>query len=308
VAGCPADEIWCLDRLSLRAVWKVDSQDEIVRSVLGGGAFASDGYRGATIRSCDDGQELWKLQGEARLHVLDGSSVLCSRGNAIQIRDRLTGEELRSVPCAGFVVGRVAGPLWVTQHRDGLAGVDVERGVEVWRRERWVVERREMVLDQRLFVTISDRDVFGTVASGVVRISGETGDVVWTASEEALGVGGQRWFAQTPPVVADPWVVIAGDLGEFVAMDATTGAIVSNRGRRLEKQLRGRPAISYKNRIAKCFEFGGGLAIYTAPEGDLVRFVEHKWPLWDLKEVDGRLFVSTGDGVLLVYDESIWGL
>jgi outer membrane protein assembly factor BamB len=63
----------------------------------------------------------------------------------------------------------------------------------------------------------------------------------------------------------------------------------------------------YRGRLAIGCELGY-LAIFNLADGALVTVYQAKAPLWRTEEADGRLLVGTGDGDLLVFDESIWGV
>lgn len=300
LVGCRADEIWCLERTSLRKVWKSDSEDQALGSVLSVGFFGTFGARQTTVRSVDDGQKIWSLPGPWGFRGLGDGRVLCDRSGVIELREVATGAVLSTFQEEGFGYGWLPGHVQLYVRDNSLAAVDVERGTEVWRRARWIEDAGDGRTDERFLPVVVGSDVFACTPIGAVRVDGRTGEVIWKASK----CGGQQ-----APVSVGDYLAIAADFGEVIVLDPATGSVVARR-KHFEHllQCRTRPAIAYKNRVAQCFEYGGGLAIYGVPDGELVRFIEHKWPLWELNEIDGRLFVSTGNGILLVYDESVWGL
>jgi outer membrane protein assembly factor BamB len=302
LVSCKADEILCLDRTTLKKVWKVDAEEQVVHRVLGDASFAALAFRQSAVRSVDDGRTLWSIPGNFGMFPLGNDRVFCSGQlmGVAELRDAKTGIRLGGFAESGFAEGWLDNGVQLFRRPDVVAAVDVERGVEVWRRERWVVDVGDGRTDERFLPVIAGSDIFACTPIGAVRIDGLIGELVWNAPK----CGGQQ-----APVLAGDYLVIAADFGEVIVLEPVTGSVVSRR-KHFEDQLqcRTRPAISYKNRVAQCFEYGGGLAIYSVPDGELVRFIEHKWPLWELNEVDGRLFVSSGNGILLVYDESVWGL
>ena len=62
----------------------------------------------------------------------------------------------------------------------------------------------------------------------------------------------------------------------------------------------------FRDRLAVAYE-SGVLAVFNVADGTLVRFYQDRAALWQTAEVDGRLLVATDEGVLLLFDESIWG-
>jgi hypothetical protein len=57
--------------------------------------------------------------------------------------------------------------------------------------------------------------------------------------------------------------------------------------------------------MAMPFE-SGHLAVFDIESGELVQYYKGRAPLWQAAEVDGRLLITTGDGSILVFDESVW--
>jgi len=91
-------------------------------------------------------------------------------------------------------------------------------------------------------------------------------------------------------------------------LDEDTGATVYDvTHSELRRAGREKTGTVYKGRMAVSSELGC-LAIFNLSDGSLASVYESKVPLWRTAEADGRLFVATGDGGLLVFDESIWGL
>jgi PQQ-like domain len=98
---------------------------------------------------------------------------------------------------------------------------------------------------------------------------------------------------------------------EFWILDEASGELVSRSAYPKETPtkllIRERPALHYRNRVAVPFETGL-LAIFSADDGKLVNEHRSKHALWRAAEAGGRLFIGTGSGKVLVFDEKIWAL
>lgn len=92
----------------------------------------------------------------------------------------------------------------------------------------------------------------------------------------------------------------------LVVVDLETGAVVH---RTVTGTLREiyhiGPGVVFQNRVAFPTE-SGHIVVYDT-DGELIHIVKAGLQLWRAIEADGRLIVATGQGFVLVYDESIWG-
>jgi outer membrane protein assembly factor BamB len=94
--------------------------------------------------------------------------------------------------------------------------------------------------------------------------------------------------------------------GEFVCIDETSGQTVfSTTHPELRSCYRVKRGAVFSNRIAFCAE-SGHLVVLRTDDGSLVRVLEDRSPLWRCILVDNRLAVGTGDGELIIFDESVW--
>lgn len=64
------------------------------------------------------------------------------------------------------------------------------------------------------------------------------------------------------------------------------------------------PGVVWQSSIAFPHE-SGHLPIFSLADGSLEALYRAQVPLWQAADADGRLLVGTGDGSLLVFDESV---
>jgi hypothetical protein len=115
----------------------------------------------------------------------------------------------------------------------------------------------------------------------------------------------------SPP---DSWPTVHGGRlyillrDRLVATEEATGRIVYDVTHpELRNSYREKRGTVYSDRLAIATE-SGHLAVFNTGDGSLLSLYESKVPLWSTAEADGRLLVATGDGTLLVFDESIWAI
>jgi outer membrane protein assembly factor BamB len=109
--------------------------------------------------------------------------------------------------------------------------------------------------------------------------------------------------------VRDGRALVLTEQFQMIALDENTGARIYDHNCYPDLRDAASPRCGsvYKNRVAfPCAT--GHLAIFDADDGSLIDVREERAKLWASTVVDGKLAVGTGNGALLVYDESIWQL
>ncbi len=303
--GSPEDVIVRLDRRTLEPVWKVDAEGFWIGSLveeeflttggrgLGGLRLAADGRVVWTTRSYLLGIRPWREYGIVVTDRIEFRSLRAGElGWAIDIPERLTA------------IHGVFGNRLVAQGESGVTrAINLESGEIVW--ERVLIAE----VARRIGEPSSARAVFAAVSTIPDRLvafnSGRSfafsisdGSVLWVAS---LGAG------DSLPTVSEGRILLTRD-GRFLAIDEATGAtVLETQHERLRPAYRKSKGTVYRGRVAFSHE-SGHLAVFDTATGELVSFYVDKTALWRTAEADGRLLVSTGNGELLVFDESIWGL
>jgi hypothetical protein len=224
----------------------------------------------------------------------------------IELRDPATGEVavVHSVPGGYRGRGFTSGSSALLQTQRILRGFDLEAGQITW--ERPLVDEmqdrigtRSESAGIRMQPSSTRDDVFIAFHAGATfACSVLDGSILWHRPD--------IWSPNSWPVV-HAGRVYTPVLDRFRAIDEATGDLLYSvahseldRIAYLEKM-----GTVFRDRIAVAYE-SGVLAVFNLADGALVRLYQGRDALWRTSEVDGRLLVATGGGVLLVFDESIW--
>lgn len=272
----------------------------------------------------EDGQTAWVLPYERGCLQawIWRNYVLILRSRSIEFRHADTGEveavmDLRRQAAGGGYLSSSDGVLVVCGDDDLLFAVNLASGEELWAasvartlNERWSVpfpkygvsfESTESTFGQVAFystVTFSWSVLDGSVR-WVSSARGENPSWPTVSGGRVYGMGGAA------PKEGEQF---RGPSAVF-ALDESTGAELwrTEVPKEFNACFRPKSGVAYRNRLAMPFETGQ-VAVLDVESGEVVCYYKGGVPLWKALEVDGHLLVATGDGTLLVFDESIWGL
>ncbi len=303
--GAKDDVTVRLDRRSLKPVWKVESDKYRIAALVNDELMTVGGKPGGGVRSTRDGKLLWSAPSRFFGAGVWRNYVDIDGGAGLELRDPRTGDLARTITVAGGSdhPGTTCGDLWILPTGTPyVKGISLVSGELVW--------QRELVSEMAPHVSEAERQNAVTITPGslegvfVVR----HGDATFGCS---LKDGSIVWHAPVavpyywPNVAAGRVYVLLFD--RFIAVDEATGRILYDvTHSELDSAYRAKAGTIYRDRLAIPNE-SGHLAVFNLADGALVSLHEDKLPLWRTAEADGRLFVTTGDGKLLVFDESIWG-
>lgn len=303
----------CWELTGLGELWSVENDGflplEAVRDVF----VCSGGEWGKGARDMRTGQILWSspehasmvssswndyvvsLDGgrqnvdllESRTGRLAGRiSVAGNRGSALRVSGDRAFVDIRYVRCLSLARGDLA---W---GRDLASEISAAPGVGPAGSESPYLQYSSGSLPDVMV---------GYFGNSTVAFSALDGAMLWV-TPETRGWTGLRVFEGR---------IYGMRAREFWAIDERTGEVVIRRScpQELSDELfiRATPAVRYRNRIAIPHETGL-LAIFDADDGALVGHYRAKHALWNAVEAGGRLFVGTGSGRILVFEESIWAL
>jgi outer membrane protein assembly factor BamB len=295
-----------LDRRTLDEVWTVDSAGFHVGLPVDDALLVVGGRQAAGVRRTADGRLLWSSKSRFSGGSTWRNYVVLDGDAGIELRHASTGELSRVYDVPGGYTTRMAQLDNTFVVRNGIVctAVDLLSGEVRW--------QGPLVADMRRRLGVDDAPAVLRASAGS---SPETLIVFFAGATFAMSThdGSIRWH--TPDVwCPDAWpTVYEGRVYAFWgrhlwALDEETGAVIYEaevpQGL---KTYRERPGTVYGGRLAVAHE-SGLLAIFDTETGALVSQYQAKVPLWRTEEVDGRLLVATGDGTLLVFDESIWRL
>jgi outer membrane protein assembly factor BamB len=295
-----------LDRRSLRKLWEVGSDNLWLGRAIGE-RLITVGGNVAGVRSTMDGQLLWTAPTRFMGVGLWRDRAIIDSQEGLELREPETGAVLQVyVVPGGYTDGRhlICGDLAILQcNRVVIKAFDLASGQVEW--ERPLVEElqrrlsaRSEFADLRMAIGSQLDDLVVYHGGATFGIASGDGSVVWHADV---------WSPYAWPTVHEGRIY--GQCVErFWALAEDTGATVYDvTHSELRRAGREKTGTVYKGRMAVASELGC-LAIFNLADGSLASVYESKVPLWRTAEADGRLFVATGDGGLLVFDESIWGL
>ena len=305
-AGIARDVAVRLDRRELEKVWEVDSGTLRIGATIDDAYVTVGGPDVGGVRSAADGRLLWTAGSRLSGASVWRAWVVIDSNAGIELRDPATGEPDRVLPVAGGYRVRdvVCGRSAILQTHRIVKAFDLEAGEVRW--ERSLVDEMQDRLGNRSeseavrMAAGSLPDTFIAFHAGATfACSVLDGSILW-----------QR------PEVASPnsWPVVhAGRVyspvhERFRAIDEATGDLLYDIAHpELDRiAYREKMGTVFRDRIAVAYE-SGVLAVFNVADGALVQFYQGRSPLWRTAEADGRLLVATGDGALLVFDESIWG-
>lgn len=274
-----------------------------VRDVSATAVFGGLGVCRAIRRS--DGALAWEAKG---VWYRWNDTIVIPRETNVELRKMDTGEAIASLPLKRRAedfseFGARAGVVVLRAESKELFAVDLSSGLELWCRDvfgelhgKWSLPAQSL---QRLNSTDGRDRLIAFYSTSSIAWSPRDGSIKW--------VSNVRGEATMPPTVAGGRVFGACD--EFWALDEENGDVLWRTGvpKELMPSVLPRPGLVYRNRLVIAFETGR-LAVLDVESGEIVRYFRSQVPLWWPAEVDGRLLVGTGDGTILVFDESIWGI
>jgi hypothetical protein len=231
---------------------------------------------------------------------------LVIENDSIEIREPLTGHLVRTISVPGGIhdSGTLCGNILVQPVAEpSEKAINLESGQVEWERDL------RMEMGALLSEPSPSRFLAVLCSSHEATFLAMHGGSSFGCS---LKDGSIHWHVQvwSPP---DSWPTVGGGRlyvllrDRLVAIDEATGRTVYDvRHPELWDSYREKAGTVYKDRLAIATE-SGHLAVFNTGDGSLVTSYAGKVPLWRTAEADGRLLVATGDGALLVFDESIWG-
>lgn len=295
-----------LDRRTLEEVWTIDSQGFHVELPVDDALLVVGGREAAGVRNTIDGQLLWTSKSRFSGGSTWRNYVVLDGDGGIELRHAQTGELSHVCVVPEGYTTRMAQRDNTFVVRNGIVctALDLRSGDVRW--------QEPLVSDMRRRLGIEDAPAVLRASAGS---SPDTLIVFFAGARFAVSIdnGSIRWHAPDvwspdawPTVHARRVYAMCGK--RLRVLDEVTGAVLYDVGLPEElKAYRERPGTIYSGRLAIAHE-SGLLAILNTADGALVSHYQAKVPLWQTEEVDGRLLVATGDGTLLVFDESIWGL
>jgi len=274
-----------------------------VRRVNATAVFGGRGECRAVRRA--DGLLAWAADGFWQMW---NDTIVIPRETEIELRQGDSGEVIASLPLqrrmksfAGF--SGWEGVAILRTESNELFAIDLATGDELWCRDLFRSLHTEWSLPEQPYLLLDSIEG----SAGLVSFY-STASIAWSARDGSIKwVRNVRGESPTPPTVGGGRVF--GMLNGFWALDEATGDVLwrTPLPDELKVCVRPRPGLVYRNRIVFAFE-SGRLAVLDVATGEIVRYFKSAVPLWWPTEVDGRLLVGTGDGTVLVFDESIWGL
>ncbi len=276
-----------------------------VRRVSASTVFGGFGECRAVRRS--DGMPAWEAKSLYSWQLWSGSIVI-PREAEVELRRADSGEVFASLPLqrrvASFCAfGACDGVVVLRAESKEVFAVDLSSGRELWCRDLFGSLHGEWSLPEQPYLLLDSTEGSGGLVSFY-----STASIAWSPRDGSIKwVRNIRGEGSTPPTVSGSRVF--GVMDEFWALDEATGKELWRTPvpREFKLAMRPRPCVVYRNRLGIAFE-SGQLAVLDTESGEIVQYYKDRVPLWWPVEVDGRLLVGTGDGTILVFDESIWGL
>jgi outer membrane protein assembly factor BamB len=303
-AGTKEDVTIRFDRQTLRKVWGVSSQGLRLGRAITDDLLTVGGKVGG-VRATDDGRLLWTAPTRFMgVGAWEGRAIVDS-DEGLELRDPRTGGVVVTHVIAGGYWGRLLtnGDLAILESEHCTKALNLATGHLEWVRplEDEMQRRLPARTDSgaiRLAVGSRPHNLIAFYSGATFAVSAADGSILWHAPV---------WGPDTWPSV-HRGRIYALFWDRFFALDEETGAVVYDvHHPTLKNAFRQKTGTVFRDRIAVALEIGW-LAIFNLTNGSLVTLFDAKAPLWRTAEADGRLLVATGDGALLVFDESIWGL
>lgn len=311
VAGEGLVSCWRID--DFKMLWTLPNDGFVPHLALKSVSVCNGGGRGKGARDMATGEVLWSSLDHASMTSgawRDQVVTLAGDKRYLDVLEARTGRLVQRV----VVPDNQDSTLRVLEDRvfvdvRTVRCVDLASGVLVWARDL-VSEaaRRPGVLQPRdgspflqYGVGSLPDSMIGYFGNSSIAFSAADGGLLWLTTGLRGGTGMRAFEGR-----------MYGMMGrDFWAIDERTGEVVIRRScpQQLSDELfiRATPAVRYRNRIAIPHETGL-LAIFDADDGALVGHHRAKHALWNAVEAGGRLFVGTGSGRILVFEESIWAL
>lgn len=321
VAAARDDTTTMLDRATVAVqCWQQPTSEWIPTDVLGASIVTVRRDAIALLRGLD-GSEAWRAEGAYLACPIQGGLAV-SRAGSVNIHDPETGSVRAVLPtpwsAESQVRRRVPGILAYpnTAASDRLAMIPTDGRPPLWD-VRYATEtvarvRADHGMEVRPDVFVLGSPPSVTVLSArlrhwdvlkapqpdyLVRVSDQDGSLLWCSPPVRLDL-----FELT---VAENRAFLPHDDG-LVVLDLETGAILNTSAPgNLRDVWKVRPAVVFKNRVAVPSS-SGHIVVYDT-DGEFSHVVKTQYSLWKGIEADGRLIVATGQGSLLVFDESVWG-
>lgn len=274
-----------------------------VHKVSATAVFGGAGVCRAIRRS--DGTLAWEAKG---IWYPWNDTIVIPRETNVELRKMDTGEVIASLPLKRSKAGLGAlaartGVVVLRAESKELFAVDLTSGQELWCRDVFGELHGKWSLPEQSLLKLNSTEG----SDGLISFY-STSSIAWSPRDGSIKwVSDLRGEHPTPPTVSGGRVFGACD--EFWALDEATGDVLwrTPLPDELKVCVRPRPGLVYRDRIVFAFE-SGRLAVLDVTTGEIVRYFKSAVPLWWPVEVDGRLLVGTGDGTILVFDESIWGI
>lgn len=306
VIGNRREVIVLLDRKTLRPIWTIEDEDYRAYGQAIDDETMTVGFvGGAGVRALRDGRLLWTTEDAFSGADVWRKLVVTFNDGRIACRDSRTSTVVKEIEVSRTLTSliRICGDLYVLRGEGpSFLAVDIEKRKVAWERDLLTEMRQRLPVE--------------TTLEGV-RLTCGTHEGTYVAFYSGATFGGSvadgsiAWMA--PIAAPDAWPTVhQGRVyfmysDRFIAIDEDTGAIVWDIAHPEVRAFREKEGTVYKDRIAITNE-SGHLAVFDLADGRLVTVHDAKVSLWRSAEADGRLFVATSIGDLLVYDESIWGL
>lgn len=315
LVGVLSETLQSLDRKTLKVTYDFGKKPGLLSGGVEAGAVVvmwdpTNAKGNVGVKDVTTGALLWTRGCTEHFANVRGSNILVRDGDSVLV---LSGSGQLIYPQDGLGSptsegSRGDGVLLVNSSWDETVAIS-EGGAVVWRRPLAdeFVQRAAPGYHKNdpAFVTVVDGgECFAFSACGTCRISMEDGSIRWTNEVGPM----MRPFYATPVVSNDLVLGVDDSDCRVFGIERGSGNVRLNvRHSELEGAYRVNTGVVYGRRYAFCFQ-SGRLAIVDIDTGSLVNFLQWRTPLWRLMELDGRLLAATGDGELLVFDESIWGL
>ena len=300
----------CLRRSDLEILWDVSSEGLWWVEGQGGRLVCSGGLKGDGVRSPEDGRMLWRSVEIYGIRAWKQFAVAIARtGLWIELRNFETGTTVRRIPVGDEPLEHGSGVIVGDRFFVGSATIrcfNLESGVLEWQRDVWreIDAHAGMEGDPGFLApvpgTLGDR-LISFYRNATVAWSAVDGSVLWVRP-------GCRGTSSRPSAI-DGRIYGSFERDLWIIEERTGELILRRKYPEFDGHLcyHEKQAKAFQRRLALPFETGG-LAIFNMENGDLVDLYKSKYPLWQCEEADGRLLVATGNGRLLAFDQSIWGL
>ncbi len=314
------DAIIKFDRALAGRVWEVPTERWELESVVDDLVLRLGPKGASVIRGCD-GSTAWQVDSVQAGVVPEGIAVAHTDGE-VRFHDAGTGAVRRAVPAPwpgrSYLRVHTRGLLlfpwvedtdrlafmpydeprmgWEIPYLSGVSAivraandVEIDRYVNLLRAPGWIVLRARR---QGWPASVDTR-----TPDYLIRVDDRDGTLLWcseavSADCFALTVAGHRAYVQHED--------------GLVVLDLETGAVLRRTTPGTPRDVyRLGPGVVFRNRVAFPSE-SGHIVVYDT-DGEFIHVVKAGLQLFRGIEADGRLILATGQGFMLVYDETIWG-